>query len=223
MFQIKRLTQKTSVMIEENISGNERERSSVVCYDNVTAIVLAGGAATRMGGLDKGLAELNGRPFVEHVLERIKPQCAQIVISANRNRSRYEKYGFAVVSDLLEGYQGPLAGIAAALSIVETPFAVVAACDSPFIPLDYVKRLSEAFVKENVLAAAVSAQGRRQPIFMMLRRTCLGQLEKYLRTGGRKVGAWLESLSVRWVEFDRLDDFDNLNSFDDVRRARCRD
>ncbi len=210
-------------MIEKNNSLNERKHKPLVCLDDVTAIVLAGGAATRMGGVDKGFVKLNGRPLVEHVLSRIKPQCGNVVISANRNRSEYAKYGYAVVGDSLEGFQGPLAGIAASLAVVQTPFAVVVPCDSPFIALDYVQKLSKAFVENGVLAAAAMAESRRQPVFMMLRTQCQPLLENYLRAGGRRVGAWLESMAVCWVEFSRLADFDNLNSLDDVMRAQLQD
>ncbi len=186
----------------------------------VTAIVLAGGAATRMGGADKGLIEMNGRPFVAHVLERIRPQCAHVVISANRNQERYAAFGHPVVADETEGFQGPLAGIAAALAVIKTPLAVVVPCDSPYLAADYVQRLAAPFLEQRgVCASAARAEGREQPVFMMIQTNLRESLLAYLSQGGRRVRAWLESAGVVWVDFPDIKAFDNLNTPQDVARA----
>ena len=75
---------------------------------NITGIILAGGRARRMGGQDKGLIKLARKPMIEYVLNAIKPQVDDIIINANRNQTVYEKYGFPVVADQIEGYCGPL-------------------------------------------------------------------------------------------------------------------
>ncbi len=183
----------------------------------ITAIVLAGGAATRMGGVDKGLVLFHGKPLVESVLERIAEQVGNIVISANRNESRYQSYGHTVVTDRIQGFEGPLMGIASALEVTETPFAVVVPCDSPFVPEDYVERLTAAFCRDASLqCAAATAQGKKQPVFMMIRREVKKDIEQYLKDGNRRVRSWLEEKGVSWVEFEDLSAFDNLNTKEDL-------
>ena len=105
--------------------------------EDITGLVLAGGKGSRMGGVDKGLVAFEDMPLVEHVIGILKPQCRTLVVSANRNEDVYAKYGYPVVTDDDKNFSGPLAGIAAALEIVKTPYMVVAPCDSPFLPSDY--------------------------------------------------------------------------------------
>ena len=80
----------------------------------IDAVILAGGMARRMGGEDKGLVDLLGRPMIAHVIDRVKPQVNQILINANRNQTRYAEFGFPVIADLEQGYPGPLAGMISA-------------------------------------------------------------------------------------------------------------
>src|SRR5919205_1618672 len=116
----------------------------------ITGLVLAGGQGRRMGGVDKGLQLLRGRPMIEHVLERLKPQVGEIVINANQNLDRYRVFGHRVVSDAIGGYAGPLAGLHAGLQAITNPLAVTVPCDSPFLPLDLVSRLKDS-LKDNDL------------------------------------------------------------------------
>ena len=93
--------------------------------EDITGLVLAGGKGSRMGGVDKGLVAFEDVPLVEHVIGILKPQCRTLVVSANRNEDVYAKYGYPVVTDDDKNFSGPLAGIAAALEIVKTPYMVV--------------------------------------------------------------------------------------------------
>lgn len=204
--------------------GQQTIPRSAANGSDVTAILLAGGAATRMGGCDKGLVKFKGTALAEHVAARLRPQCRTLVVSANRNIEIYRTMGYPVVSDAVSGYQGPLAGVAAALSAVQTPLAVVAPCDSPYVPMDYVERLLVPFqTSSGCHAAAVKAQGRPQPVFMMIDVRLRRSLEKYVAQGGRRVRGWLEAQNVVWVEFENLSDFDNLNSAEDIARAEHSD
>src|SRR5512146_1640213 len=109
--------------------------------EGVTGIVLAGGQGRRMGGVDKGLQLLRGRPMVAWAIERLAPQVEEILVNANQNTEAYAKFGHRVVPDSVGGFAGPLAGLHAGLHAAAQPLAVTVPCDSPFLPLDLVARL----------------------------------------------------------------------------------
>ena len=110
----------------------------------ITGVILAGGRGSRMGGVDKGLQDLQGRPLVQWVLERLAPQVDSVLINANRNLPRYAGFGCPVLPDLIPDFAGPLAGLQAALAGAATPLVATVSCDSPLLPADLVRRLQEA-------------------------------------------------------------------------------
>src|SRR5437660_7712009 len=110
----------------------------------ITGIVLAGGQGRRMGGVDKGLVELDGRPLAAHVIARLAPQVSALVINANQNLERYAAFGHPVVPDAVGGFAGPLAGLHAGMTAATRSCVVTVPCDSPFLPLDLVARLAHA-------------------------------------------------------------------------------
>src|SRR5687768_5282571 len=116
----------------------------------VSGIVLAGGQGRRMGGVDKGLKLLRGKPMVEWVLERLAPQVGEIVINANQNIAQYARYGHRVVSDEISGFAGPLAGLHAGLKAAAHELIVTVPCDSPFLPVDLVFRLKNNLGKHDL-------------------------------------------------------------------------
>jgi molybdenum cofactor guanylyltransferase len=191
--------------------------------DAVTGLVLAGGASRRMGGEDKGLADLAGRPMLEYVLDALRPQVGSILISANRNRDRYSAYGCPVVADGLENHPGPLAGVASALQHLATDYLLVVPCDAPLLVADLARRLHAACVATGAEAAVASDGLRVQPVFLMLRVTVAPGLQSYLAGGGRKVDAWLQQLHLAQVDFsDEPDCFVNVNEPADRHRVEAR-
>jgi molybdopterin-guanine dinucleotide biosynthesis protein A len=121
--------------------------------NGVTGIVLAGGQGRRMGGVDKGLQLLHGKPMVASVLARLAPQVDEIVINANQNLQTYEGFGHRVVPDAIGGFAGPLAGLHAGLSAASHALVLTVPCDSPFLPLDLFSRLNGK-LNDNDLAVA---------------------------------------------------------------------
>jgi molybdopterin-guanine dinucleotide biosynthesis protein A len=183
----------------------------------VTGIVLAGGKGTRMGGVDKGLQMLRGKPMVEWVLERLKPQVADIVINANQNVQIYEKYGHRVVADEIAGFAGPLAGLHAGLKAAREALVVTVPCDSPFLPADLVSRLQSSLGEKDLAVAKTGAQPH--PVFSLMRRQVRESLEAFLASGGRKIDAWYAALKVVEVSFDdEADAFRNINTLEELRR-----
>ena len=108
--------------------------------EDITAVILAGGQGRRMGGQDKGLIEFDGKPLVAILVEQLSQQTVKIVINANRNHERYQQFGYPVITDALEDYQGPLAGFASAMAAVDSQFILTLPCDGPLLSDDYVAR-----------------------------------------------------------------------------------
>lgn len=191
--------------------------------ESVTGVVLAGGAARRMGGSDKGLVPLAGRPMIEYVLDALRPQVGSLLINANRNPDQYGRYGVPVLADQLSGFQGPLAGMAAAMQSARTEFIVTAPCDSPFVPADLVRRLGRSLTAGGADVSVAHADGRLQPVFTLLRTALLGSLLEYLDRGERKIDLWFSGQRTTTADFsDAPEAFLNINTPDDVRRIEAR-
>lgn len=190
----------------------------------ITGLVLAGGRGQRLGGVDKGLQPWHGRPLVDHAIERLAPQVATVMISANRNAADYASRAGRVLADAQGDFPGPLAGMLAGLRAASTPWLAVVPCDSPRLPADLVERLARgldgraaAVVQRDLGAAGV----RLEPVCCLLSTALVDDLARYLAEDGRKVEAWL-SRHAAPVRFDRPADmaaFANINTLDDLTRT----
>jgi molybdopterin-guanine dinucleotide biosynthesis protein A len=179
----------------------------------ITGVVLAGGLGRRMGGVDKGLRPLHGRPMVAAVIERFAPQVNELLINANQNIEIYSQFGYRVVPDVIGGYAGPLAGLHAALTAATHPLVATAPCDSPFLPTDVVARLHEAMLANQAQLAVAKTGEQAHPVFCLCQRDILPHLEQFLASGGRKIDLWYATLRVVEVGFDDVADaFSNINS-----------
>ena len=189
----------------------------------ITGVILAGGQAQRMGGCDKGLIKLLGKPLVEYVIRALKPQVAEMIINANRNRERYAAYGYPIIADLMDGFYGPLAGMASAMQAAKTPYIVTTPCDSPFVPSDLVKRLYGG-IEEQAAEIAVAHNGERlQPVFALLDRNLQSSIIAYLKRGERKIDRWYEEHRLTIVDFsDQPNTFVNVNTPEDVETVESK-
>jgi molybdopterin-guanine dinucleotide biosynthesis protein A len=200
-----------------NVSANAHRRA------DVTGLVLAGGRATRLGGVDKGLVDLAGRPLVAHVLDRLRPQVATVLISANRNPERYGTLADQVVGDGIDGFQGPLAGLAAGLAACRTRWLVMVPCDSPFLPTSLVSRLLAAATTDGAQIATVHDGQRLQPVFSLVGRTLAADLSRYLESGERKIDQWFARHPTAVADFsDGADGFVNVNTPAELAQAAAR-
>lgn len=187
--------------------------------EKITGVVLAGGLGRRMGGADKGLQELDGRPMAAHVIERLAGQVDELLVNANQNAERYAAFGYRVVPDAITGFAGPLAGLHAALSAATHPLVATAPCDSPFLPADLVSRLHAALVAGQAQFAVARTFDQPHPIFCLCRRELLPQLEAYLVAGERRFERWYSALKVVEVAFDdEAAAFENINTREDLAR-----
>lgn len=191
----------------------------------ITGLVLAGGRAVRMGGIDKGLQRLGGRPLAELALERLAPQVGPLMVSANRHADAYAAIAAPVhaevVADRDTGFAGPLAGVSAALERCTTPYLAVVPCDAPRFPVDLVARLGTA-LERGAAEVAVAATTRPEPTFLLLRADLAGPLAGHLAAGGRKVMAWAETRRLVQVPFADAEDFTNLNTLDELQALQQR-
>ena len=191
--------------------------------NDVTGVILAGGLGRRMGGVDKGLVELAGRPMIEHVLDALGPQVGSLVINANRNLERYSAYGHPVINDTLQGYMGPLAGVLSAMQRLATGVLVTVPCDAPLLAPDLVSRLYDACMAQGADVAVATDGRRQQPVFLLLRAGTASALESYLAGGGRKIDTWFARLRLAEADFsDAPDTFVNVNDPDERQRLEAR-
>lgn len=157
-------------------------------------IILAGGAGTRLGGVDKGLINVNGRPLVEYVLERLEPQVDRLLIVANRHQDSYAAYGHPVISDSLPGFAGPLAGMLTGIRHSSESFGkahcLFVPVDAPILPGDLYQRLHEKAGKRE-LAVAGTHDGL-QPVCCLIGTRHLDKLEKEFDQGERSPQHWLK-------------------------------
>lgn len=180
----------------------------------ITGLILAGGAGQRVGGQDKGLLPWHGRPLVAHVIECLRPQVGRLLVSCNRNREQYAALaGGSVVADRRRDYQGPLAGLEAAIPLIEDELLLIAPCDTPCLPADLSRRLLDALLRHPDAAIAYAHDGERaQYLCALLRRDCLPSLHGYLDAGHRTVRHWYREHRCEVVDFsDRRAGFRNHN------------
>ncbi|MGR3617598.1 MAG: molybdenum cofactor guanylyltransferase MobA [Paracoccaceae bacterium] len=193
-------------------------------------VILAGGLATRMGGGDKGLLELNGRRIIDHVIARLQPQVSTVALNANGDPRRFEHLGLPVISDSIDGFAGPLAGVLAGLDWAAEQGAeciVTVAADTPFFPMALTEQLRLASSgMDYPLALATTPDPKRgtarHPTFGLWPTALREDLRTALAGGLRKVVTWTDAHSGREAVFDNeeCDPFFNINTPEDLACAR---
>lgn len=192
-----------------------------IARHEITGAILAGGRGSRLGGVDKGLVHLHGRPLIEHAIGALRPQVGSLLISANRNRDIYTSYGIPVIADVMGDHDGPLAGILSAMRAAGTTYIVVVPCDAPRPPANLVEVLAATLIRARADIAVVSCAGRMQPVFALIRCTLADRLQQYLAAGERGVGNWMRRQQAEMAEFPDRDAFMNINTPDDLRRQEA--
>ncbi len=190
---------------------------------SISTIILAGGRATRMGGIDKGQILFQKKPLIAHVVARLIPQTDEILINANRAIEAYKTLGYRVLQDEIADYAGPLAGMQLGLKYASCNYVLTAPCDSPLLPLNLAERLQAALTKNNADIAIVTSHGNSYPVFCLCKKSVLPSLNNYLTRDGRKVREWQESLNHVYVDFSDCDDaFTNLNTQEDLNNLETK-
>lgn len=183
---------------------------------DVTAAILAGGAGRRVGGDDKGLMALAGKPLIKHVIAALRDQADRILICANRNLDAYAQFG-TFVADAKQGFHGPLAGIATALVHCRTLWLLTVPVDAPEPPRDLLRRLRASADGTGADAAVAHDGERRQPLFALYKNRFTGEAEAGLGAG-LAVHRWQDRIGAVEVDFsDSARSFANLNTLEAFR------
>ena len=186
--------------------------------NNITGLILAGGKARRMGGIDKGLMLFKGEPMISHVMKRLSPQVSKILINANREIATYQTFGLDVISDEISDFAGPLAGLHAGMKAAKTEFLLSVPCDSPLLPEDLAERLMVALAEQKADIAVAKTGVQQHPVFCLCKTSLATDLESYLIAGGRKVDEWQKKHAYVEVSFnDEVPAFANINTPEELK------
>lgn len=195
--------------------------------DTLGAVILAGGLARRMGGDDKGLIELHGRPMVSWVVEAIKPVANEVVINANRNTQAYGQLNLDVIGDVIGDFPGPLAGLLSACEHLTTDWVLMCPCDSPFIQRALIETLWQAAqsqAQSGDTSIVVAHDGERlQPVFAIVRRELKSSIRDFLTRGDRKIDRWYKEEGFTAVDCAGCASmFSNINTAEELEAAEQR-
>ena len=186
-----------------------------ISKNEITAVVLAGGKASRMDGEDKGLIVFRELPLIAHVVNVVKPKVSQILISANRNIEEYANFG-KVIRDDLKGFQGPLAGISKALKVCSTPYLLVLPCDSPLIDEALIDSLIEKMEISKVDICVAHDGSIMHATFALMQTKLEKSLKGFLEEGGRKMALWYRQQSLERIDVSsHLEVLTNINRPED--------
>lgn len=185
--------------------------------EEISAVILAGGMGRRMNNQDKGLIQWQGKPIIEHILSQLTPQCGEILINANRNLDQYARYRLPLVSDEIEGYQGPLVGILSAMKQCNHDYLLCLPCDTPHPPENLVAQLMTCMETDKARCATAHDGERLQPLFSLMSCSVLPELENFLHNGQRKVHDFFMSLQPAICDFSaQASRFKNMNTPEDL-------
>ena len=186
-----------------------------ISKNEITAVILAGGKASRMDGEDKGLIVFRELPLIAHVVNVVKPKVSQILISANRNIEEYANFG-KVIRDDLEGFQGPLAGISKALKVCSTPYLLVLPCDSPLVDASLIDSLIEKMEVSKADICVAHDGSIMHATFALIKTKLEKSLEEFLEEGGRKMALWYRQHSLERIDVSsHLEVLTNINRPED--------
>lgn len=194
----------------------------MISSKDITGLILAGGRAQRMGGIDKGLIPFRGKPLIESAIAKLKPQSHTILINANRNITKYAAYGYPVIMDETPDFSGPLAGFSAGLKACKTPYLLTAPCDSPLLPTKLAELLGAEMERGDfqlVYASSKEADGKiwAQPVFCLMRANLQDSLANFLLKGDLKIDRWFKELHSSTVIFDDPQVFTNINTPEELK------
>ena len=195
----------------------------MISADQITGLILAGGRAQRMGGIDKGLIPFHNKALIESAIARLKSQVGSILINANRNITKYASYGYPVIVDETPDFSGPLAGFSAGLKTCNTPYLLTSPCDSPLLPIDLGIKLAAEMERGDfqlVYASSKEVDGKiwAQPVFCLMHVNLQESLNAFLQKGDFKIDRWFKEVRSSTVVFDDPQAFANVNTPEELKQ-----
>jgi len=195
--------------------------------ENIVGIILAGGQSRRFGGGDKFIKELKGETLIDRVIERVRPQTRQMIISSNHETPHLKKFKLPIVADSIQGQAGPLAGILAGMEWAKDQakkydWAVSFPTDAPFVPLDCVEKMLKRATADKVEIVSVASGGRTHPVCALWRIDLADNLRQAMvEEEMRKIDLWTARHSLSVLEFpdQPYDPFFNINRPEDLAQA----
>ena len=175
-----------------------------------------------MGGNDKALVPLHGKPMIEWVIERLWPQVDALFINSNSLAPQLMAHGYPIIADQITGYAGPLAGLHACMMNAATPLLACVPCDAPTLPLDLVERLRTGMMDAGADIAVAHTASSLQPTFFVCRNTLGKSIEDYLAKGGYALRRWMTQQHCVDVNFTDESAFININSPQDLADAESK-
>lgn len=199
----------------------------MISSDDIVGVLLAGGQARRMGGGDKCLREIGGRPILSHIVERVSPQVSTMVLNANGEAGRFAAFDLPVRADSIAGFAGPLAGVLTGMdwameNAPECNWILTVPTDGPFLPLDLGEKLSTAVHAEQSDMARAASGSRAHPVVGLWPVSLRDDLYSAMTEEDiRKVDRWTGRFKVSDVDFPvtPIDPFFNANSPEDIAKA----
>lgn len=190
-----------------------------ITQQDITAVILAGGQARRMGGRDKGLLTYQNLTFVQHLVNGLTSQVNHIIINANRNQQQYAQLtNCPVIGDSIGNFAGPLAGILTGLQVAKTPYVLFVPCDVPYLPDFLASRLAHNMLASQACIATVYDGQRSQYLFALMKCELQTDLQHYLQQNQYQVKAWYQQQKVVEVNFsDCPHFFVNINTTADLQ------
>jgi molybdenum cofactor guanylyltransferase len=194
---------------------------------DIAGVLLAGGKSRRMGGGDKALRDLAGRPLLARIIERAAPQVGPMMLNANGDGGRFAAFGLPVMPDVVGDFAGPLAGVLTGLEWAadhapQCGWVASFACDAPFMPADLVARLRAAIVDQDADMACARSNGRDHPVFGLWPVRLAAELRAAVVDQDiRKVDVWTARYTLAHADFDAapVDPFFNVNRPEDFATA----
>ena len=195
----------------------------MISADQITGLILAGGRAQRMGGIDKGLIPFHNKALIESAIARLSSQVGSILINANRNVTKYASYGYPVIPDETPDFSGPLAGFSAGLKTCNTPYLLTSPCDSPLLPIDLGIKLAAEMERGDfqlVYASSKETDGKiwAQPVFCLMHVNLQESLNAFLQKGDLKIDRWFKEVRSSTVVFDDPQAFANVNTPEELKQ-----
>jgi len=209
------------------VEAERTPATPVPANPRIVGLLLAGGLSRRMGGGDKCLRVLAGRPIISHIIERVRPQVGALVLNANGDPARFATFGLPVAADNVAGFAGPLAGILAGLdwaaaAAPDSPMVLSVPSDAPFLPRDLAECLSAACRAEAADIVFAASGGQQHPVVGLWPVALREDLRRALvEENIRKVDLWTARYRVAVVDFplEPVDPFFNTNRPEDLAEA----